>query len=161
MTQLTDCFEGGCTCGHVRYRIGSKPLIVHCCHCSWCQRETGSAFVLNALIEYNRVELLSGEVSVIDTPTHSSKGQSIARCPNCQVALWSHYKTFNQKITFVRVGTLDKPATMPPDIHIYTRTKQPWLVLPANIPTKTGGYAINEIWSEESLQRKAILNRCK
>ena len=82
-----DTFEGGCTCRHVRYRINARPLFVHCCHCTWCQRETGSAFALNAMIEADRVELTSGEVEPVDTPSASGKGQKIWRCPECKVAV--------------------------------------------------------------------------
>src|ERR1700727_1826906 len=95
-----DFYDGGCTCRHVRYRLTSKPLFVHCCHCSWCQRETGSAFVLNAMIEAERVQLLQGDVAVIDTPTHSGKGQKISRCPKCQIAVWSNYYGAGETVHF-------------------------------------------------------------
>src|SRR5213079_987062 len=110
--------EGHCTCGAVRYRMTSKPLFVHCCHCTWCQRETGSAFVLNAMIESDRVELTSGEVDVVNTPSNSGKGQRIARCPKCRIAVWSHYGGGGDAVRFVRVGTLDDATSLPPDIHI-------------------------------------------
>jgi hypothetical protein len=113
----------------VRYRMMSEPMFVHCCHCRWCQRETGSAFVLNALIETERVELLAGAPEVIATPSESGRGQHIARCPTCKIALWSNYSL--PTIRFVRVGTLDDPDLVPPDIHIFTSSKQPWVVLPA------------------------------
>ena len=123
-------FEGGCDCRAVRYRLRSRPMFVHCCHCRWCQRETGSAFALNALIETDRVELLQGEVELVDTPSDSGKGQLIARCPRCRIALWSHYGGGGNVVSFIRVGTLDNPDAFPPDIHIYTSSKQPWVVLP-------------------------------
>ncbi len=110
-------FDGGCTCRHVRYRMTSEPLIVNCCHCRWCQRETGTAFALNAVIEADRVQLLQGEVQVIDTPSNSGKGQKISRCPRCQVALWSSYGGA-EFIRFLRVGTLDGPDALQPDAHI-------------------------------------------
>ena len=93
--------DGGCTCRHVRYRMTSKPLFVHCCHCRWCQRESGSAFALNAMIEAERVQLRAGEVEVVDTPSNSDKGQKIARCPHCRVALWSHYAGAGDALRFV------------------------------------------------------------
>src|SRR5438309_3877983 len=83
--------EGHCTCGAVRYRMTSKPLFVHCCHCTWCQRETGASFALNAMIEADRVILLKGEPEVVNTPSNSGKGQRIARCPSCRIASWSNY----------------------------------------------------------------------
>jgi hypothetical protein len=126
--------EGGCSCRHVRYRMTGKPLFVHCCHCRWCQRETGSAFVLNAMIEADRVQLLAGGIQMIDTPSNSGKGQRIARCPKCFVALWSHYAGAGDALSFVRVGTLDEPHTQPPDVHIFTSSKQPWVQLPSGVP---------------------------
>ena len=53
---MAENLEGGCACGAVRYRLTSAPMFVHCCHCRDCQRQTGSAFVLNALIEADRVD---------------------------------------------------------------------------------------------------------
>ncbi|HEX3847862.1 MAG TPA: GFA family protein [Steroidobacteraceae bacterium] len=150
-------YEGGCTCRRVRYRLISTPLFVHCCHCSWCQRETGSAFALNAMIEADRVQLLRGEVMVTDTPSNSGKGQRISRCPVCHVALWSNYSGAGETIRFVRVGTLDEPARLPPDIHIFTSTKQPWVQLPAGVPAELEYYRASERWPKESLERRAAL----
>jgi hypothetical protein len=122
--------EGGCACGQVRYRLAGEPIVVHCCHCRWCQRESGTAFALNAVIEAERVELISGEPERIDTPSASGKGQAVLRCPTCKVALWSHYAGAGEKADFIRVGTLDDPDALPPDVHIFTDSKQPWVVLP-------------------------------
>lgn len=122
--------EGGCACGKVRYRLTSEPIVVHCCHCTWCQRETGSAFVLNAVIEADRVVTTGTRPERIDTPSASGRGQAIFRCPDCKVALWSHYGGAGAKADFIRVGTLDDPTACPPDVHIFTQHKQPWLVLP-------------------------------
>jgi len=149
--------EGGCACRFVRYRMTSTPLFVHCCHCTWCQRETGSAFALNAMIEADRVELLQGEVEVIDTPSLSGKGQKIARCPKCRVALWSNYAGAGDAVRFVRVGTLDEAGRFPPDIHIFTSTKQPWVVLPPGALAVPEFYKIAERWPKASLERRAAL----
>ena len=149
--------EGGCTCRRVRYRMSAKPLFVHCCHCTWCQRETGAAFALNAMIEADRVVLLQGDVEVIDTPSLSGKGQKIARCPKCRVALWSNYAGAGDAVRFVRVGTLDEAAGFPPDIHIFTSSKQPWVVLPEGAPAVLEFYKIAERWPKESLERRAAL----
>nr|WP_319388857.1 GFA family protein [uncultured Cohaesibacter sp.] len=148
---------GGCSCGAVRYQIETAPMIVHCCHCTWCQRETGSAFVLNALIEAERVTLLKGAPVCIDTPSASGKGQKIWRCPDCQVALWSNYAGSGEKVCFVRVGTLDHPGALPPDIHIYTSTKLDWITLPDGVPAVEDYYRLSEVWSDESLERKSRL----
>jgi hypothetical protein len=149
--------DGGCTCRQVRYRMLSRPLFVHCCHCRWCQRETGSAFALNAMIEAERVQLLSGDVAVIDTPSQSGKGQRISRCPACEVAVWSTYAAAGEAIRFIRVGTLDEPSRLPPDIHIYTASKQPWVELPPNIAAENEFYKPSLRWPAESLQRRAAL----
>ena len=146
--------KGRCTCGHVRYRLGDTPLFTHCCHCRWCQRETGSAFVINALIEANCVEVTAGEVNVIDTPTASGSGQKISRCPKCQVALWSVYSGAGPKFRFVRVGTLNDPDACPPDIHIFTLSKQPWVMLPDGVPAMPEYYDRNHYWPAESLARR-------
>jgi hypothetical protein len=122
--------EGGCACGKVRYSLGSAPIVVHCCHCRWCQRETGSSFALNAVIETDKVELLGEPPERIDTPSASGKGQAVFRCPSCQVALWSHYGGAGEKAAFIRVGTLDSPDACPPNVHIFTSSKQPWVAIP-------------------------------
>jgi hypothetical protein len=149
--------EGGCTCGAVRYRMTSTPLIVHCCHCRWCQRETGASFALNAVIEADRVVLLQGMPETVMTPTNSGKGQKIVRCPACRIALWSNYAGAGDALRFVRVGTLDEPDRLPPDIHIFTASKQPWVVLPPDTPAFEIYYDRNELWPEESLARRRAL----
>jgi hypothetical protein len=148
---------GGCTCRAVRYRLTRAPLIVHCCHCRWCQRETGSAFVLNALIESANLERLSGQAELVLTPSKSGKGQQIARCPVCRVALWSHYSGLGAVMSFVRVGTLDDPDRFPPDVHIYTESKQPWVALPSGARVFSQYYKSREVWSEASLARRQAL----
>ena len=150
-------FEGGCTCRAVRYRMTGMPLFVHCCHCRWCQRETGTAFALNAMIEADRVMLLKGEVEIVNTPSNSGKGQKISRCPVCYIALWSNYAGAGDSLRFVRVGTLDEPDRFPPDIHIFTSSKQPWVVLPEKIPAVPEYYDRNVYWPKASLERRAAL----
>lgn len=149
------CFpaEGGCTCSEVRYRLTREPMFVHCCHCTWCQRETGSAFALNALVEAEAVELVRGSPQTIDTPSNSGKGQQITRCPRCQVALWSHYSAAGAAVSFVRVGTLDDAHRIAPDIHIFTSTKMPWLRLDKTIPAVADYYRRSEYWAVQSLER--------
>jgi hypothetical protein len=149
--------EGGCTCRALRYRMATRPLFVHCCHCRWCQRETGSAFALNAMIEAERVQLLQGEIELVVTPSASGKGQKVARCPRCRVALWSHYAGAGDAVCFVRVGTLDAPDHLPPDIHIFTMSKQPWVLLPPGTPAVAEYYSRAEHWPAESLARARAL----
>jgi hypothetical protein len=157
--EMTQSFpmEGGCTCRTIRYRMESSPLFVHCCHCSWCQRESGASFALNAMIEADRVTTLQGEPEIIQTPSNSGKGQLIARCPTCKIAVWSNFAGAGAAIRFVRVGTLDHPGRVPPDIHIFTASKQPWVVLPANTPAVPEYYSSADHWPPESLARRAAL----
>jgi hypothetical protein len=157
---MNETFDGGCTCRHVRYRMAGKPMFVHCCHCRWCQRESGAAFALNAMIESDRVTLIQGDVEMVMTPSNSGKGQNVARCPRCRVALWSHYAGAGPAVKFVRVGTLDDPDALPPDIHIFTSTKQPWVVLPPGTPAVAEYYKAADYWPPENLERRrAALGR--
>jgi hypothetical protein len=149
--------EGGCACRSVRYRMTRKPLFVNCCHCRWCQRETGASFALNALIETDNLSLLAGQPEAVDTPSNSGKGQKIMRCPKCRVALWSHYAGAGDKLSFVRVGSLDEPDRLPPDIHIFTASKQPWVVLPPGMPAAEEYYNSANYWPAESLARRKAL----
>jgi len=145
--------EGGCACREVRFRMQAPPMFVHCCHCRWCQRETGSAFALNALIEAREVTLLAGVPEVVHTPSLSGRGQKIHRCPTCRVALWSNYGGAGDAVHFVRVGTLDCPDVFPPDIHIFTSSKQPWVRLDAAVPSVPEFYRRSEHWPKESVER--------
>jgi hypothetical protein len=152
--------DGGCTCRSVRYRMLTAPMVVHCCHCTWCQRETGASFALNAMIEADRVTVLAGAPEIVDTPSLSGKGQKIWRCPTCRIAVWSNYGGAGPIVHFVRVGTLDRPDALPPDIHIFTSSKQPWVVLPEGKPAFAEYYKASEVWPAESLARRAaVLSR--
>ena len=135
----------------------TKPLFVHCCHCRWCQRESGASFALNALIETDRLTVLAAKPELVDTPSNSGKGQKIARCTKCRIALWSHYAGAGAVLSFVRVGTLDNPDALPPDIHIFTASKQPWVVLPAGTPAAAEYYDAKSYWPEASLARRAAV----
>ena len=153
MSDSTDFYDGGCACGHVRYRMKSRPLIVHCCHCTWCQRQTGASFALNALVEASRVTLLQGDPEMILTPSPSGKGQKIWRCPECQIAVWSNYAGFGDAVNFVRVGTLDEAHRIQPDIHIFTATKQPWVVIPEGAAAVEVYYDLKNCWPADSQAR--------
>ena len=146
--------EGGCACGAVTYRLTAEPLFVHCCHCRHCQRENGSAFALNALIETSHVELLSGVPKVFPVPSESGKGQKFVRCPDCAIALWSYYSGAGEKISFIRVGTLKDPDQFSPDIHIFTESKQPWVVVPEDLPSYPRFYKWADEWPAASLERR-------
>ena len=121
---MPEALTGRCACGEVRYRLASEPIFTHCCHCLDCQRQTGSGFAVNAIIETDRVEILSGTPEAIRVPTDSGYPHDIYRCPTCKTAVWSDYAM--GYVLFVRVGTLDDPSRITPDVHIYTRSKLPW-----------------------------------
>jgi hypothetical protein len=143
--------EGGCACGAVRYRLTSDPLFVHCCHCLNCQRQTGSAFVINALIEHDRIELLGEEPQPVDVPRDDGSAQTVWRCPTCQVAVYSKYTS--PLARFVRVGTLDEPSAIEPDVHIFTKSKVPWVEIPDGVPAFDVFYDMQALWPASSLER--------
>lgn len=149
--------EGGCDCRLIRYRMETRPLFVHCCHCRWCQRESGASFALNAMIESDRVTNLGAEPELVLTPSESGRGQYIARCPKCRVAVWSHYSGSGPVVRFVRVGTLDAPELLPPDVHIFTASKQPWVVIPPGAAAFPEYYDREKLWPAESLARRQVL----
>jgi hypothetical protein len=153
---MTNNLEGGCACGSVRYRLASAPMFVHCCHCRDCQRQTGSAFVLNALIEADRVRLVSGDVYGAEVPTDSGRPHVIYRCRSCKIAVWSNYGGVD-KLRFVRIGTLDEPAVLTPDVHIYVRSKLPWVKLPEGVPAFEAYYDSKKLWPEASLERRRAI----
>ena len=160
VTMASYPIEGGCDCRTVRYRLQSSPLFVHCCHCRWCQRESGASFALNAMIEADRVTELGQPPELVNTPSASGAGQLIARCPKCRIGVWSHYAGAGPVLKFVRVGTLDDPDVLPPDIHIFTSSKQPWVVLPDGVPAVPEYYDREKYWPAESLaRRKAYLQK--
>ena len=144
--QRGNVMEGGCACGAVRYRLKARPLFVHCCHCTWCQRESGSAFAVNAFIEASEVELLKGKLTQTTLPSASGKGQVFWRCANCGVTVWSNYPQAGPSI-------LDDPSRAPPDIHIYTSSKQPWVIIPDGVPAVTEFYRPADYWPAESAAR--------
>lgn len=148
--------EGGCACEAVRYRLTDEPMFVHCCHCLNCQRQTGAAFAINLLVEAERVEVLQGDPQPFDAPRDDGSMQRVFRCPRCQVAVYSNYGW--PELLFVRGGTLDEPAAVTPDVHIYTRSKLPWVTLPADAPAFEGYYDSRTLWPAASLERlKAVL----
>lgn len=150
--------KGKCTCGEIEYELTEAPMFVHCCHCTWCQRETGSAFAINALIETDKVTLIKGCPEQLEVPSNSGIGQKISRCPSCKTALWSHYGA-RDCISFVRVGTLITPDNCPPDIHIFTSTKLKWVQLNDMVPVMEEYYQRSKYWPEQSIARyKRVVN---
>lgn len=151
-----DYLDGGCACGEVRYRLLMPPMFVHCCHCQDCQRQTGSAFVLNAITETDRIEVLNGHPEPVAVPTDSGRPHDVYRCPGCRIALWSDYGR-RPKLRFLRVGTLDNAAALEPDVHIFTRSKVPWVRLPENARAFEVYYDMKKEWPPESLRRREAI----
>jgi hypothetical protein len=148
--------EGACACGSVRYRMNAAPMVVHCCHCRWCQRETGSAFVINAVVETSKLDV-TGDTVMVDTPSASGQGQKVVRCPKCHVALWSHYPQAGPALAFVRAGTLDDPDAVKPDVHIYTSSMLSWVKLPEGAKIFAEFYEVPKVWSAEARARAKAL----
>ena len=153
---MSGTLEGGCSCRAVRYRLTSAPMFVHCCHCLDCQRQTGSAFVLNALIETSRITVLAGDPEPVSMPTDSGRPHDIYRCPTCRIAVWSDYGR-RPALRFVRIGTLDDPTALRPDVHIFVRSKVPWVTLPADVPAFEVYYDMQTLWPAASLERRRAI----
>ena len=146
--------EGGCACRAIRYRLTENPLIVHACHCRDCQRLTGGPFVINIWIEGKFVE--PGPAAPKSFRLAGGSGRhhhDVFFCEACGTTLWSRYHIVPSDCLFVRAGTLDTPEAVRPDVHIYTRSKLPWLVLPEGVPAFQSSYKIDEVWSAESKDR--------
>ena len=149
----TPPLDGGCACGQVRYRLLERPMFVHCCHCTRCRRETGGPFAHHAMVEYTRFEVLQGEADFVRVPTDSGGRHWVARCPACRTAMWNEHGTRQAVTRYVRVGTLDEPAVLPPLAHIFVRSRQPWVVLDPAVPAFSGYYDAAAIWPSDSLAR--------
>jgi hypothetical protein len=152
--------DGGCACGAIRYRLTNAPMIVHACHCRDCQKLTGSAFVLNLWIERSLVEASgAAPIAFAQPPGPSGSPHEVFVCGRCGTQLWSKYHNVPGDTLFVRGGTLDDPAAITPDVHIFTRSKVPWLALPQDARVFPAYYRRSEVWSPESLVRwKALLD---
>jgi hypothetical protein len=145
--------EGGCACGAVRYKVTAPPLIVHACHCRDCQRLTGTAFVTNMWIERRFVEANDAPLYSAMVPAGSGKPHEVFRCAKCGTALWSKYHAAPGDTVLLRAGTLDHPESVTPDVHIFIRSKVPWLPLPAGARSFEAFYKLPEVWPPESQRR--------
>ena len=145
--------EGGCACGAVRYRLTATPLIVHACHCRDCQRLSGGAFALNIWVEKRFVEANDAPLTSTTVPAGSGKPQEVFRCARCGTAIYSKYHAAPGDTVLLRAGTLDHPETVAPDVHIFTRSKLPWLALPEGVPAFEAFYKLAEFWPAESRER--------
>jgi hypothetical protein len=144
----------------VRYRLKSRPMFTHCCHCLDCQNQTGSAFAINALIETDRIEMLAGEPHKVEMPSPSGRGHDIYRCPTCDIAVWSDYG-HRPYVRFVRVATLDKAHAIEPDVHIFTKSKVPWVRLPEGARAFAIFYDMKQEWPAESMARREAASKAQ
>jgi hypothetical protein len=149
---------GGCACGHIRYELLAEPMFVHCCHCLNCQRQTGSAFSSHAMIETDRIRLLSGEPEPTSVPTGSGDTHDIYSCPGCRVAVWSDYGNKSWE-RLIKIGTLDDSSALRPQAHIFTLSKVPWLVIPSDVPSFDEFYDLPTLWPAASLDRKVAAEK--
>jgi hypothetical protein len=155
---LGKTLEGGCACGAVRYRLNDEPFIVHNCHCRICQRQTGTGSAVNAFIEADRLDHLSGELKEVEFATGSGARQVVSRCAQCGTPVWSFYPRLGRKVAAVRVGTLDDPSATPPNVAIYVADRPDWAPLPEGIPAFDEFYNPAEVYPQASLARlKALL----
>ncbi len=145
--------EGRCSCGEIQFRMKREPMFVHCCHCTDCGRESGTGTGLNAVIEADEIELVSGRLEETLLESHSGKGQKVYRCPKCQTAVWGIYNTMGPHVFFVRVGALENAETCVPNVQVYTRSKLPWVVLNPDIPAFEKFYSFKEQWPSKSIER--------
>lgn len=150
---MSNIMDGSCACGKIRFRLKAKPMFVHCCHCTDCQRQSGSAFALNAIIENDNIERLTDEPTPFSVPTTSGRPHDIYRCAHCHTAVWSDYGR-RPNYRFVRIGTLENAAFVQPDVHIFTRSKQAWVRLPDGARAYEAFYELESTWPSDSLQRR-------
>jgi hypothetical protein len=145
--------EGGCVCGAIRYTLTAAPMIIHACHCRDCQKLTGSALAINLWIERKFVAPSGPEPVAFRHTAGSGKPHDVFRCGACGTALWSKYHAAPGDTVLLRGGTLDDPASVKPDVHIFTRSKLPWLDLSKDARVFDAFYKIDEVWPPESLAR--------
>ncbi len=145
--------EGGCACRTIRYRLTTSPMIVQACHCRDCQRLTGGPFAINLWIERRFVEGNPANSEVVPVGGRSGKAHDVSFCATCGTILWSRYHIVSSDCLFVRAGTLDTPEAVTPDVHIFTRSKLPWLALPEGMPAFETIYRIDDVWPAESKER--------
>lgn len=157
MTMVAGDMQGGCACGRVRYRLIGPPIFVNNCHCSLCQRQTGAGSAINAFVESERLELITGELSSSEVPTGSGGTQTILRCSGCGTPLWAHYPRYGSAGAAVRVGTLDEPSAVAPDAAIFADDRPAWAALPEGVPSFPGYYDPQAVLPDARLERLRTL----
>jgi hypothetical protein len=147
---------GGCVCGEVRIAVRGRPIVVHGCHCRFCQAASGSAFAVNLMLETAQVAVTAGRTQQISRQAELG-AHTRHVCPNCRTELFGHHPMLGPDIAFVGAGVLDRPGGYAPDVHCFTRSKYDWVVLPAGVPAFEGNYDMAAVWSDEAKARVAKL----
>lgn len=131
---MTENLTGGCVCGAVRYTL--KPglrMKPYACHCTDCQKRTGSAFSFHMAVMENDCEL-SGEVDEGHVTQPSGANSTIVGCARCKARIYAK-NDLRPGIVSLRAGTLDNSTDMSPQAHFWVSSKQPWIVIPDDVPT--------------------------
>jgi hypothetical protein len=152
MTESFEPLSGGCACGQVRYKVVGEPLFTHACHCSDCQRTTGSAFVLHTVIAKDDLEI-EGETKATTLPTGSGAGYDPHFCINCGTYIWCKYHFSAKGVIVIRSGTLDDTTLVEPQAHVFTRYKLPWMTLPTDVPVFEEFFDREKVYPKESFER--------
>lgn len=143
--------QGRCLCGEISYQIIDKPLFTHACHCTDCQKVTGSAFGLSMFILRQDFQMLSGTPTVAHPPQQYGVA-AIYACGDCGCAIYRTH-SYLDKFVFPFPGTFDDTTWVKPQAHIYTRSKQPWVQLADDEPAFEKQYKRDDVWPEASLKR--------
>ena len=130
-----------------------EPIFVNNCHCSQCQKQTGSTSVVNMFYEAEYLTQLSGDTSRHVVKAGSGGDHVIVRCAQCGTAMWSHYPRLGEFAAGIRAGTLDDPASVTPDAAIYVSERMPWVTLPEGIPAFETQYSPAELLPPERFER--------
>jgi hypothetical protein len=120
-------FEGGCSCGKVRYSSDADPIFSGICHCKSCQKTTGTSFSVVVAVPAPSLTL-TGEVKVFDAKGDTGQAVHSTFCPNCGSPVLGTAEIM-QDVVMIRAGTLDDASTLKPAMEIYCDSKQPWVSL--------------------------------
>jgi hypothetical protein len=131
--EMTAPYLGGCLCGAIRYRITAEPITVYACHCTDCQRRTGSALALSMLLPLAAIEVTAGEPAAYSASLPDGRVKRGRMCAGCCCRLWGEPPK-RPGIAVLQAGTLDNTSWVRPAAHVCARSAQSWFVFPADVP---------------------------
>lgn len=134
---MTAVREGGCQCGAVRYRVEGEPIAVGVCHCTECQRQSGSAFGMSLIVRKKAFQLLCGDLKLFNRTAASGRLVACAFCPECGTRIY-HEPRYLEGVLNVKPGTLDDTSFLQPTVQVWTMRRHPWVGLPSDIPSFEG-----------------------